>query len=541
MATERLTLYDTTLRDGQQTQGVQFSTDEKLLIATALDELGLDYVEAGWPGANPTDSEFFARRPPTVHCRITAFGMTKRSGRSASNDDLLADVLNAGTGSVCLVGKAHEFHVTNALRVPLEDNVDNIWQSINHLVKNGREALFDAEHFFDGYRSNRAYALECLAAAFDAGARWIVLCDTNGGTLPSVIGDITAEVIASGIPGSRLGIHTHDDTGTAVAGTLAAIDAGARQVQGTLNGLGERCGNANLVSIIPTLLLKEPYRSKFETGVTEGGLASLQKVSRMLDDILNRVPDKSAPYVGSSAFVHKAGLHASAVVRDPSTYEHVEPGLVGNQRVIPMSNQAGRSNLVARLKEAGIKVERDDSRLSEIIEVIKTRESQGYSYDTAQASFELLARRILGRMPEYFSVESFKVTVEQTAGEGGDVRTNSLGEAVIDVAGERRKSKSDGTGGRDIDNGPVHALARAVHKDLGSYQSYIEDMHLVDFKVRITSGGTEAVTRVIVDSEDREGRRWSTVGVSANIINASLDALVDAINWKLVRDRAPPP
>ena len=541
MATERIALYDTTLRDGQQTQGVQFSSDEKLLIATALDELGLDYVEAGWPGANPTDSEFFARRSPTVHSRITAFGMTKRSGRSASNDDLLADVLNAGTESVCLVGKAHDFHVKNALRVPLAENVDNISQSINHLVENGREALFDAEHFFDGYRSDRAYALDCLAAALDAGASWVVLCDTNGGTLPSVIGGITAEVIACGIPGGRLGIHTHDDTGTAVAGTLAAIDAGARQVQGTLNGLGERCGNANLVSIIPTLLLKEPYRSKFETGVTEGGLASLQKVSRLLDDILNRVPDKSAPYVGSSAFVHKAGLHASAVVRDPSTYEHVEPGLVGNQRVIPMSNQAGRSNLVARLKEAGIKVERDDSRLSEIIEVIKTRESQGYSYDTAQASFELLARRILGMMPEYFSVESFKVTVEQTAGEGGDVRTNSLGEAVIDVAGERRKSKSDGTGGRDIDNGPVHALARAVHKDLGSYQSYIEDMHLVDFKVRITSGGTEAVTRVIVDSEDREGRRWSTVGVSANIINASLDALVDAINWKLVRDRAPPP
>ena len=541
MTTEKLTLYDTTLRDGQQTQGVQFSTDEKLLIAAALDELGLDYVEAGWPGANPTDSEFFARRPRTEHSRITAFGMTKRSGRSASNDDVLANVLNAGTESVCLVGKAHDFHVTSALRVPLSENVENIAQSISHLVEMGREAIFDAEHFFDGYRSDREYSLECLAAAHDAGARWIVLCDTNGGTLPSVIGDITAEVIASGIPGCRLGIHTHDDTGTAVAGTLAAVDAGARQVQGTLNGLGERCGNANLVSIIPTLLLKEPYRSKFETSVTEAGLASLRKVSRLLDDILNRVPDKSAPYIGSSAFVHKAGLHASAVVRDPSTYEHVEPGLVGNQRVIPMSNQAGRSNLVERLMEAGIAVRRDDSRLSEIIEVIKQRESQGYSYDTAQASFELLARRVLGMMPKYFSVESFKVTVEQVTGEGGDVRTNSLGEAVIDIAGERRRSISGGTGGHDVDNGPVHALARAVHKDLGDYQSYIEDMHLVDFKVRITSGGTEAVTRVIVDSEDRAGTRWSTVGVSANIINASLDALVDAINWKLVRDRAPPP
>ena len=541
MRAERLTLYDTTLRDGQQTQGVQFSPNEKLKVAAALDELGLDYIEAGWPGANPTDSEFFARMPQTSHSRITAFGMTKRTGRSASNDELLAEVMNAGTRSVCLVGKSHDFHVRNALRVSLAENLENIALSVKHLVENGFEALFDAEHFFDGYRSNRGYALECVIAAFEAGARWIVLCDTNGGTLPPVVGDVTADVIDAGIPGERVGIHTHDDTGTAVAGALAAVDSGARQIQGTLNGLGERCGNANFMTIIPTLLLKEPYKSKYVTNVSACGLSKLTRVSRLLDDILNRVPDKSAPYVGSSAFVHKAGLHASAVARDPSTYEHVDPGEVGNQRVIPMSNQAGKSNLVARLDEAGITVSRGDSRLSQIIEVVKRRESKGYSYDTAQASFELLARRILGKMPKYFSVEAFKVTVERTMQEDVGSSTNSLGEAVIDIAGERRKSISDGTDGRKVDNGPVHALARAVHKDLGCYQSYIDDMRLVDFKVRITSGGTEAVTRVIIDSEDRNGKRWSTVGVSPNIINASLEALVDAINWKLIRDRATPP
>ena len=541
MTAERLVLYDTTLRDGQQTQGVQFSSEEKQEIAAALDELGIDYVEAGWPGANPTDSEFFARAPKTVNSRITAFGMTKRSGRSASNDEVLASVVNAGTSSVCLVGKTHEFHVRSALRVPLSENVRNIALSIEHLVENGREALFDAEHFFDGYESDSSYAMECIHAAYEAGARWIVLCDTNGGTLPPRIGAITAEVIAAGIPGSSVGIHTHDDTGTAVAGTLAAVDAGARQIQGTLNGLGERCGNANLVSIIPTLLLKEPYRSRFATGVSVERLQGLTRVSRLLDDILNRIPHKSAPYVGSSAFVHKAGLHASAVARDPSTYEHVEPSFVGNQRTIPMSNQAGRSNLVARLNEAGIEVDRNDNRLAEIIETVKRRESRGYSYDTAQASFELLARSILGIMPEYFTVQSYRVTVEQNPDSSAGSRTSSLGEAVLDVAGELRRSVSHGANGGNVDNGPVHALARAINKDLGRYQRYIDDMHLVDFKVRITSGGTEAVTRVIVDSEDRAGRRWSTVGVSPNIINASLEALVDAINWKLVRDRAPAP
>ena len=376
MAKERLYLYDTTLRDGQQTQGVQFSVPEKRQIAEALDAMGIEYIEGGWPGANPTDSEFFDNRPET-RATITAFGMTKRAGRSAENDDTLAAVLNAGTPAVCLVGKTHDFHVTTALGVTLDENRDNIRASIAHLVAKGREALFDAEHFFDGYRANPPYALDCLKAAYGAGARWIVLCDTNGGTLPAEVGRITAEVIAAGIPGDRLGIHTHNDTENAVAASLAAVDAGARQIQGTLNGLGERCGNANLTALIPTLLLKEPYASRYQTGVTKEALKNLTRASRMLDDILNRVPLRSAAYVGASAFAHKAGLHASAILKDPTTYEHIDPALVGNDRIIPMSNQAGQSNLRARLAAAGIEAAPKDGALSRILEIIKEREGSG--------------------------------------------------------------------------------------------------------------------------------------------------------------------
>jgi 2-isopropylmalate synthase len=539
MTRDRLFLFDTTLRDGQQTQGVQFSTVEKHQIAAALDRLGVDYIEGGWPGANPTDSDFFAA-PPATKATLTAFGMTRRVGRSAENDDVLAAVLDARTPAVCLVGKTHDFHVSTALGVTLDENREAIASSIRHLVAKGREPLFDAEHFFDGYRSNPDYALSCLKAAFDAGARWIVLCDTNGGTLPSDVGRITADVIASGIPGDRLGIHCHDDTGNAVANSLAAVEAGARQIQGTLNGLGERCGNANLTTLIPTLLLKEPYASRLETGVTTEALAGLLKTSRMLDDILNRVPLRSAPYVGASAFAHKAGLHASAILKDPTTYEHIDPALVGNERVIPMSNQAGQSNLRARLASAGIEVDPKDPRLGRIIETVKLREDQGYAYDGAQASFELVARRELGLCPEFFEVKRYRVTVERRKNKYD--RMVSLSEAVVVVKiGERKNmSVSDSMDEEGHDRGPVNALAKALAKDLGPYQACIDDMKLVDFKVRITNGGTEAVTRVIIDSEDGQGRRWSTVGVSANIVDASFEALLDAIQWKLIRDFGAP-
>ena len=403
--TERLYIYDTTLRDGQQTQGVQFSTPEKHRIAAMLDELGVDYIEGGWPGANPTDSDFFNEAPKT-RARFTAFGMTKRAGRSAENDDVLAQVMNAGTQHVCLVGKTHDFHVETALGISLEENVENIRASLAYVVAQGREALFDAEHFFDGYKANADYRSECLRVAHDAGARWVVLCDTNGGTLPHEVYQITKAVIDAGIAGDKIGIHTHNDTENAVACSLAAIDAGARQVQGTLNGLGERCGNANLTTLIPTLLLKEPYASQFETGVSRETLAGLTTVSRKLDDILNRVPMRQAAYVGASAFAHKAGLHASAILKDPSTYEHIAPESVGNARIIPMSNQAGQSNLRKRLQDAGIKVKKDDPALGLILDQIKAREADGYTYDSAQASFELLARRALGQMPEFFRGEA---------------------------------------------------------------------------------------------------------------------------------------
>jgi 2-isopropylmalate synthase len=539
MTRDRLYLFDTTLRDGQQTQGVQFSVAEKHQIAAALDRLGIDYIEGGWPGANPTDSEFFAA-PPSLRSTLTAFGMTRRVGRSAENDDTLAAVLNASTPAVCLVGKTHDFHVTTTLAVTLDENREAIATSLAHLVAKGREPLFDAEHFFDGYRSNPAYALSCLHAALQAGARWIVLCDTNGGTLPADVGRITAEVIASGIPGDRLGIHCHDDTGNAVANSLAAVDAGARQIQGTLNGLGERCGNANLTTLIPTLLLKEPYASRLETGVSRDALQGLLKTSRMLDDILNRVPLRSAPYIGASAFAHKAGLHASAILKDPTTYEHIDPALVGNERVIPMSNQAGQSNLRARLASAGISIDPKDPRLGRIIEVVKDREDQGYAYDGAQASFELVARRELGLCPEFFEVKRYRVTVERRKNKYD--RMVSLSEAVVVVKiGDRKNmSVSDSMDEDGHDRGPVNALAKALAKDLGPYQACIDDMKLVDFKVRITNGGTEAVTRVIIDSEDGQGRRWSTVGVSANIVDASFEALLDAIQWKLIRDHGAP-
>ncbi|TKA94252.1 citramalate synthase [Cereibacter changlensis] len=533
-AKDRLYLYDTTLRDGQQTQGVQFSTAEKRQIALALDALGVDYVEGGWPGANPTDSEFFAQAP-ALTARLAAFGMTKRAGRSAENDDVLAAVLDAGTPVVCLVGKTHEFHVTTALGVTLEENLEAIRASVAHVVAKGREALLDAEHFFDGYRANPAYALDCLRAAVGEGARWVVLCDTNGGTLPADIGRITAEVIAAGIPGDHLGIHCHDDTGNAVAGSLAAIDAGARQVQGTLNGLGERCGNANLTTLIPTLLLKQPYASRFDTGVTREALEGITRLSRMLDDILNRVPRRAAAYVGASAFAHKAGLHASAILKDPTTYEHIEPGLVGNARVIPMSNQAGQSNLRARLTAAGLTVAPGDPRLGRILEVVKAREDQGYAYDSAQASFELIARAELGQLPQFFEVKRYRVTVERRRS-GAGMMTLSEAVVVVLIDGKRVLSVSESLDEAGTDRGPVNALAKALAKDLGPWQSIIDDMHLVDFKVRITQGGTEAVTRVIIDSEDSQGRRWSTVGVSPNIVDASFEALLDAINWKLIRD-----
>ena len=531
---ERLYIYDTTLRDGQQTQGVQFSADEKIEIAELLSALGVDYIEGGWPGANPTDTKFFETYQSNAN--LVAFGMTKRSGKSAANDDVLASVLNAGTKKICLVGKTHDFHVHKTLGISLNENLQAIKQSISHVVSMGREAIFDAEHFFDGMISSPDYTLEAILSAFNAGARWVVLCDTNGGTLPKEVETAVSRVIKAGIPGTHLGIHTHNDTDNAVANTLIAVDAGVRQIQGTLNGLGERCGNANLSSLIPTLVLKSQYRDRYETGISKSALKDITRLSRRLDDILNQVPMRQAAYVGAAAFAHKSGLHANAILKDPSTYEHVDPELVGNGRIIPMSNQAGASNLKKRLNDAGIDHDFTEDELVKILRTVKEKETEGYSYDTAQASFELLARRIIGQLPEFFDIKRYKVTVERRKNKYNKMVSLSEAVVVVKVDGQKKLSVSESLDELGSDRGPVNALAKALGKDLGQYQRFIDDMRLVDFKVRITQGGTEAVTTVVIDSEDSAGRRWATVGVSANIVDASFDALMDAINWKILQD-----
>ena len=530
MSKERLFIFDTTLRDGAQTQGVDFSVEDKRQIALALDELGVDYIEGGWPGANPTDTAFFSERPPLKRAHFTAFGMTKRAGRSAANDPGLSAVLDARADAACLVGKTWDFHVDVALEIPRADNIDGIAQSIAAVKAKGREPLFDAEHFFDGYKANPEYALDCIRAALDAGAQWLVLCDTNGGTMPEEAYRTVSEV-KDKLPNARLGIHAHNDTEQAVAVTLAAIRGGALQLHGTLNGLGERCGKCNLCSLIPTLMLKEPYASQFETGIPRENLKQMTHVSRLLDEILNRAPNRHAAYVGPSAFAHKGGLHSSAVQKDPRTYEHVPPETIGNARKILVSDQAGRSNLIARLAEAGIDVDARDERIVRLLEDVKQKEFLGYAYDGAEASFELLARRALGQVPDYFDVESFRVSVERRHNAKGTEVTVSEALVKMKVAG--RMLHNVGTG-----NGPIDALDDALRKDLGKYSSYLQDLRLVDYKVRILGSGTDAVTRVMVESADGKGNRWSTVGVSPNIVDASFEALADSITYKLYRDGA---
>ena len=526
---ERLYMFDTTLRDGAQTLGVAFSTQDKRLIAERLDTLGIDYIEGGYPGANPTDTAFFENPPELANAKLVAFGMTKRAGRSASNDPGFAALLNAGAPAVCLVAKSWDYHVELALGISNEENLQAIAESTEAIVANGQEALIDCEHFFDGYKANPEYALACAKATYDAGARWVVLCDTNGGTLPHEIEEIVGAV-ARVIPGERLGIHTHNDTGNGVANTLAGIDAGARQVQGTLNGLGERCGNANLTSIIPTLALKEPYRSQFTTSVTPDRLKTLSNVSHYLDEALNQAPDRSAPYVGASAFAHKGGIHVSAVQKDPRTYEHIPPETVGNARKLLVSDQAGRSNILAELERIGIPVTPDDPRVRSLLDEVKEREALGYSYEGADASFELMARRHLSNVPSYFDVERFRVMVERRHNANGDLITVSEATVKVRVNGNTVLSVSEG-------NGPVNALDCALRKDLGAYQQYTEELELVDYKVRILTGGTDAITRVLIETLDTRTRdRWFTVGVSPNIVDASFEALIDSITYKLMRE-----
>ena len=530
MTRERLYLFDTTLRDGAQTNGVDFTLNDKLMIATMLDELGLDYVEGGYPGANPIDTELFAQ-DRNLRATFTAFGMTRRPGRSTSNDPGLAALLQAKADAICFVAKSWDYHVRVALETTPEENLAAIRDSVRAATAGGREVLLDCEHFFDGYKAKPQFALACAKAAYEEGARWVVLCDTNGGALPHEVETIVGEVVKV-IPGDHLGIHAHNDTEQAVANSLAAVRAGARQIQGTLNGLGERCGNANLVSIIPTLALKPEFFQRFEIGVSDAQLKSLSHASHTLDEMLNRAPNRHAPYVGESAFATKAGIHASAIMKDPATYEHVPPETIGNRRKLLVSDQGGKSNLLAELDRIGISIEKDDDRLTQLLDEVKRREAIGYAYEAADASFELLARRILGKVPNYFRVEKFDVNVEQRDNAVGERVTVSLAVVKVKVDDETLISAAEG-------NGPVNALDLALRKDLGKYQVYINGLDLTDYRVRILNTGTEAVTRVLIESQDETGERWTTVGVSPNIIDASFQALMDSIIYKLVKSGAP--
>ncbi len=527
---QRLYLFDTTLRDGAQTNGVDFTLADKLAIAGLLDDLGVDYVEAGYPGANPIDTAFFAARR-SLKAKVTAFGMTRRPGRSASNDPGLAALLEAEADAICFVAKSWDYHVRVALETTEEENLASIRDSVRAAKAKGREVLLDCEHFFDGFKAKPAYALACAQAAYDEGARWIVLCDTNGGTLPHEIERIVGEVCKK-IPGDHVGIHAHNDTEQAVANTFAAVRAGARQIQGTLNGLGERCGNANLTSVIPTLKLKPDFAEQFDIGVPDAKLRGLAHVSHRLDEMLNRAPNRHAAYVGESAFATKAGIHASAIVKEPATYEHVAPELVGNRRKLLVSDQSGRSNVLAELGRIGLALDKDDRRVVHLLDEVKEREASGYAYEAADASFELLARRMLGQVPHYFDVEKFDVNVEQRRNAKGERVTVSQAVVKVKVGDDELISVAEG-------NGPVNALDLALRKDIGKYQVFITGLKLTDYRVRILNAGTQAVTRVLIESTDESGEHWTTIGVSPNIIDASFQALMDSIVYKLLKSGAP--
>ncbi|MGE5546152.1 MAG: citramalate synthase [Solirubrobacterales bacterium] len=542
---ERVYLYDTTLRDGAQTQGVDFSAADKAKIARELDMLGVDYIEGGWPGANPTDDSFFANPPKLKRAKLTAFGMTRRAGRSAANDPGLNALFHPAVQAVTMVGKSWDFQVTVALGIELDENLRMIADSVVHAGTRMPEVMLDAEHFFDGYKKNPEYALACLKAAYEAGARWLVLCDTNGGSLPHEIERIVSEVIAAGIPGSHLGVHCHNDSDNAVANSLAAVKAGVRQVQGTINGLGERCGNANLLSVAANLMLK----MGFDTGIGAEGLKHLTRVSRALDEVLDRLPNRNQPYVGGSAFAHKGGLHVSAVAKDPSCYEHIDPAQVGNARQIVVSDQAGRSNIVARMADLGIDIETvkrdalvavveqmqvsfDPREVTDLVDLVKRLEHEGYAYDQATASFELLVRRALGQVPEYFRLERYRVIDERRRNAAGDWVTLSEATVKVDVAGREYMEVGEG-------NGPVHAFDVALRKVLTGVYPELTGLELADYRVRIveSTAGTGAKTRVTIESSDGAQRRWVTVGVHTNVLEASLEALQDSITYMLFTQR----
>jgi 2-isopropylmalate synthase len=519
--TRRIFLYDSTLRDGAQTSTVNFTYQNKIAIAKVLDDLGIDYIEGGWPGANPTDDNFFSQLPTLANSQFVAFGMTRRSGVSAANDPALNALTNSLANAVCIVGKSWDFHLKHALNIDENENRSMITQSLQHIITKNKTAMFDAEHFFDGYKANPQFALDVIISAYKAKARWIILCDTNGGTLPSEIKQIVSEVIQH-IPGSHLGIHCHNDTGNAVANSLAAVEAGVCQIQGTINGLGERCGNANLISLIPTLGLKMGY------DLGKVNLKNLVKTSRFLDEILNQASNDFAPYVGKFAFAHKGGLHVSAVAKNPASYEHIDPQLIGNQRQILVSDQAGRSNIIARLKSLGIDSTAD--KINNLVDLVKQREAIGYSYDTADASFALLARNFLQQVPNFFELINFQVIDEKRSIGNGKFTTHSEARIKIKFANKTLLTVAEG-------NGPVNALDKALRKALLRRYPILKNTTLVDYKVRILSpnNGTRAITRVQIQFQNN-GNIWTTIGVAENILDASFLALQDGIFYQLLQE-----
>jgi 2-isopropylmalate synthase len=515
-------LYDTTLRDGTQGEGVAFSMEDKVRLALRLDAFGIHYIEGGWPGSNPKDLRFFRRMQdvPLKHARLAAFSMTRRAGSTAEADPNLRALVEAGAPVATIVGKSWDFHVTHALETTLEENLAMVADTVGYLRPRVQEVIYDAEHFFDGFRANPEYALATLRAAAEAGARWIVLCDTNGGALPWEVAEVVRAVRAR--ISTPLGIHAHNDAECAVANTLVAVRAGVEQVQGTMNGYGERCGNANLVSIIPSLVLKLGLSS-----IPEPRLRELRALSRFVAELANRTPWAAQPYVGDSAFAHKGGMHVSAVLKHPHTYEHVNPEAVGNRRRVLVSELAGTSNILWKAREFGLELERDTPETRRILGELKALEDQGFQFEGAEASFELLMERALGRARPYFELESYRVIVEEHSAEEGPVA-----EATVRVRVKGIVEHTAASG-----NGPVNALDHALRKALEEFYPSLKDLRLLDYKVRILdeSRGTAARTRVLITSGD--GREtWGTVGVAENIIEASRQALVDSIVYKLRAD-----
>ncbi len=528
---DAVVLYDTTLRDGTQGEDINFTPGEKLEIAHRLDDLGVHYIEGGWPGSNPRDMRFFelAQRETFRTARITAFGSTCRPGTLPESDRNIQMLIDAGTPAVTIFGKTWDLHVRQVMDNTLDENCRMITDSVACLVAHEKEVIYDAEHFFDGYRDNAGYALETLFAAIDGGSHTIVLCDTNGGTLPHEIGRVTGNVIQqltdrypAAMPAGKItiGIHTHNDTGVAVANTLAAVHRGAGMVQGTINGYGERCGNADLTTLIPILNLKINRPC-----IPAENLTDLKKLSRFVSETANIVPVNNQPFVGKSAFAHKGGIHVSAVIKEPRAYEHFPPDLVGNTRRVLVSDLSGRSNIEYKAREMGISLGANGFSSSEIVNRIKDLEEQGYQFDVADGSFKILVKKLTKQFHPLFTLESFRVTMEKDKGQPCSAHAT----VKISVNGKKEITAAEG-------DGPVSALDNALRKALDKFYADLDHMHLVDFRVRVIDGreGTAARVRVFIQSRD-QNEIWSTVGVSKDIIEASWQALEDSFQYKLAK------